>query len=92
VVPGLLEVRWAGSRNLRRSLEDCPVVRIVQVHWHMTLCLEVAHRSPDLVGAGAFACCAVAVAEMVGCQVLHMNMVLQIGQHLREQQCCIALA
>jgi hypothetical protein len=55
--------------------------------------LEVAHRSPDLkVVAGAFACCAAAVAEKVGSQVLHMNMVLQNGSHLMEQQCCIVLA
>ena len=86
MVAGLLEGRSAGSRNLHRSLADCPVVRIVQDHQHRTLCLEVAHRNSDLkVGSAA-------VAETAGSQVLHMNMVLQNGSHLMEQQCCIVLA
>jgi len=93
VVAGLLEGRSTGSRNLHRSLVHCPVVHIVQDHPHRTLCLEVAHRSPDLkVVAGAFACCAAAVAETAESQVLHMNMVLQNGSHMTEQQCCIVLA
>jgi hypothetical protein len=44
------------------------------------------------VGAGAFACYTAAVAEAVGCQVLHMNMALQNGSHLMKQQHCIVLA
>lgn len=44
------------------------------------------------MGVGAFACYAAEVAEMVACQVLHMNMALQNGSHLMKQQCCIVLA
>lgn len=83
-----------GKRNLCCSLADCPVVHTVESQ-HRTLCLEVAQRSPDLkVVAGAFACCAVAVAETetVGCQPLHTNMAVQDGWHLMEQQCCMILA
>lgn len=93
MVAGLLDAHSAGSRNLRRTLADYPVVHIVQDHRHRNLCLEVARRSPDLkVVAGAFACCAVVAAEMAGCQVLHMNMVLQNDSHQLEQQGCIVLA
>jgi hypothetical protein len=72
-----------GKRNLCCSLADCPVVHTVESQ-HRTLCLEVAQRSPDLkVVAGAFACCAVAVAE---------TETVQDGWHLMEQQCCMILA
>lgn len=81
-----------GKRNLCCSLADCPAEHTVEGQ-HRTLCLEVAPRSPDLkVVAGAFACCAVAVAETVGCQALHTNMAVQNGWHLMEQQCCMVLA
>ena len=81
-----------GKHNLCCSLADCPVPHTVEGQ-HRTLCLEVAQRSPDLkVVAGAFACCAAAMAEMVGCQVLHTNMAVQNGWHLMEQQCCMVLA
>ena len=81
-----------GKHNLCCSLADCPVAHTVEGQ-HRTLCLEVAQRSPDLkVVAGAFACCAAAMAEMVGCQVLHTNMAVQNGWHLMEQQCCMVLA
>lgn len=80
-----------GKRNQCCSLADCPVAHTVEGQ-HRTLCLEVAQRSPDLKVAGAFACCAAAVAETVGCQALHTNMVVQNGWHLMEQQCCMVLA
>lgn len=92
MVAGLPEGRSEGSHNPCCSFVDCPVARTVEGQ-HRTLCLEVARRSPDLkVLAGAFAFRVAVVSEMAGCQALHMNMAVQNGSHLMQQQCCIVLA
>jgi hypothetical protein len=92
VVPELLKGRLAGSHMLGCNLVNAPAARIGEGR-HMAPYLEAARTSSDLEEVAAvFACCAEAVAEMVGCQVHRMNIALQNESHLMEQRRCTVLA
>ena len=91
VVPGLQKDHWAGSRHtMCCNPADAPAAHTAE---DSPPYLEAARKSLGLEEeAAAFACCAAVVAEMVGCQVHHMNIALQNESHLMEQWCCIVLA
>jgi hypothetical protein len=92
VVTGLRKGHLAGSHMLGCNLVNAPAARIGEGR-HMAPYLEAARMSSDLEEVAAvFACCAEAVAEMVGCQVHRMNIALQNDSHLVEQLCCTVLA
>ena len=91
VLPGLQKDQSAGScHTMCCNPADAPAAHTAE---DSPPYLEAARKSLGLEEeAAAFACCAAVVAEMVGCQVHHMNIALQNESHLMEQWCCIVLA
>lgn len=86
-VPGLQKDHLAGSHMPRYNLVNAPAAHIGEGRY-MPPYLE-GQKSPGLEEVvAAFACC----AEVVGCQVHHMNIALRNDSHLMEQRCCTVLA